>query len=78
VTAVGRRTLGGGPPQHTAKNAPKIVETLALPPASARIVDLVATELAVIAFCDGRAILQETRLGITVAEVVAATQARSA
>jgi len=61
--------------QHTAKNAPKIVKTLTLPPTSTRIVDLVVTELAVIAFEGGRAILLETGPGISVAAVVAATEA---
>ncbi len=61
--------------QHTAKNAPKIVKSLTLPPTSARTVDLVVTELAVLAFRDGRANLLETGPGISVAEVVAATEA---
>jgi acetate CoA/acetoacetate CoA-transferase beta subunit len=38
-------------------------------------VDLVVTELAVIAFEDGRATLRETAPGISTAEVVAATEA---
>jgi acetate CoA/acetoacetate CoA-transferase beta subunit len=61
--------------QHTAKNAPKIVKTCTLPLTSARVVDLVVTELAVIAFQNGRAILLETGPGISVAQVVAATEA---
>ena len=40
-----------------------------------RPVDLVVTELAVIAFPDGRATLLETGPGVTVAQVVAATDA---
>jgi acetate CoA/acetoacetate CoA-transferase beta subunit len=38
-------------------------------------VDLVVTELAVIAFLEGRATLLETAPGITVKDVVAATEA---
>jgi len=38
-------------------------------------VDLVVTELAVIAFKDGRATLRETGPGVSVAQVAAATQA---
>jgi len=38
-------------------------------------VDLVVTELAVIAFGDGRAILRERAPGVSAAQVVAATEA---
>src|SRR5215813_3392110 len=58
--------------QHTAKGAPKIVEKCTLPITSMRPVDLVVTELAVIAFPDGRATLLETGPGISAAQVVAA------
>jgi len=61
--------------QHAAKGASKIVKTLTLPITSTRPVDLVVTELAVIAFPDGRATLLETAPGVTVAQVVAATEA---
>lgn len=61
--------------QHTAKGAPKIVKTCTLPLTSTRTVDLVVTELAVIAFQDGRATLIETGPGVSAAEVVAATDA---
>src|SRR5437899_5349676 len=58
---------------HTAKGASKIVKKCTLPVTSIRPVDLVVTELAVIAFREGRAVLLETAPGISVAQVVAAT-----
>jgi acetate CoA/acetoacetate CoA-transferase beta subunit len=61
--------------QHTAKGAPKIVKQCTLPITSTRPVDLVVTELAVIAFPDGRATLLETGPGISADQVVAATEA---
>jgi acetate CoA/acetoacetate CoA-transferase beta subunit len=61
--------------QHTAKGASKIVKTCTLPITSTRPVDLVVTELAVIAFQDGRATLRETGPGISAAQVAAATAA---
>src|SRR5215217_2488226 len=61
--------------QHTAKGASKIVKKCRLPITSLRPVDLVVTEMAVIAFCDGRATLLETGPGISVAQVAAATAA---
>jgi hypothetical protein len=60
--------------QHTAKGRPKIICDCSLPLTSDRPVDLVVTELAVIGFPDGRATLLETAEGVTVAEVVAATE----
>lgn len=62
--------------QHTAKGAPKVVETCRLPITSLRPVDLLVTELAVIAFRDGQAHLLETGPGISVDQVVAATTAK--
>ena len=64
--------------QHTAKGASKIVKKCTLPITSVRPVDLVVTELAVIAFQDGRATLRETGPGVSVAQVVAATEAELA
>jgi acetate CoA/acetoacetate CoA-transferase beta subunit len=61
--------------QHTAKGAAKIVKKCALPMTSVRPVDLVVTELAVIAFPGGRATLLETGPGVSVPQVIAATQA---
>ena len=61
--------------QHTAKGKPKIVKECSLPLTSQRPVDLVVTELAVIAFPGGRATLMETAPGITANDVVAATEA---
>ena len=61
--------------QHTAKGKPKIVRRCTLPLTSARPVDLVVTELAVISFAGGRPRLVETAEGVTVADVQAATEA---
>ncbi len=61
--------------QHTAKGKPKIVRRCSLPLTSARPVDLVVTELAVIAFPEGRATLIETAPGVTVKDVLARTEA---
>jgi len=61
--------------QHTAKGRPKIVKACTLPITARRKVDLVVTELAVIAFPDGRATLVETAPGVTSADVIAATEA---
>ena len=61
--------------QHAAKGKPKIVRQCSLPLTSIRPVDLVVTELAVIAFPEGQATLVETGPGVSAAEVVAATDA---
>jgi acetate CoA/acetoacetate CoA-transferase beta subunit len=61
--------------QHTAKGQPKIVKQCSLPLTSARPVDLVVTELAVIGFPGGRATLLELAPGVTVEQVRAATEA---
>jgi len=61
--------------QHTAKGASKIVKTCSLPITSTRAVDLVVTELAVIAFPDGRATLLELAPGVSTSQVIDATEA---
>src|SRR3954462_2501077 len=61
--------------QHTAKGQSKIVKACSLPLTSARPVDLVVTDLAVIAFPEGRATLVELADGGTVEQVLAATEA---
>jgi acetate CoA/acetoacetate CoA-transferase beta subunit len=61
--------------QHTAKGKPKIVQRCELPLTSARPVDLVVSEMAVIGFSGGRATLLETGPGVTVEQVIAATEA---
>jgi acetate CoA/acetoacetate CoA-transferase beta subunit len=61
--------------QHSARGQSKIVKQCTLPLTSVRPVDLVVTELAVIGFPDGRATLLETAPGVSVQDVVAATEA---
>jgi acetate CoA/acetoacetate CoA-transferase beta subunit len=61
--------------QHAAKGKSKIVNKCALPLTSARSVDLAVTDMAVIGFDDGRITLLETAPGISVAEVMAVTEA---
>jgi acetate CoA/acetoacetate CoA-transferase beta subunit len=61
--------------QHAAKGKSKIVVKCNLPLTSVRPVDLVVTEIAVIAFPGGKATLRETAPGISVAEVMAITEA---
>src|SRR5579863_8371031 len=62
--------------QHTAKGKPKIVEVCTLPLTSARPIDMLVSEMAVITFPEGRATLLETAPGVTVEQVIAATQAK--
>ena len=61
--------------QHTAKGKPKILQKCNLPLTSIRPVDLVVTEMAVISFPHGKATLLETAPGVSVEQVVAATEA---
>jgi acetate CoA/acetoacetate CoA-transferase beta subunit len=60
--------------QHTAKGKPKLVKRCLLPLTSVRPVDLVVSEMAVVAFPEGRATLLETGPGVTVFQVLAATE----
>lgn len=61
--------------QHVAKGKSKIVKKCTLPLTSARVIDLVVTEMAVIGFPGGRATLIETAPGVSVADVVSNTEA---
>jgi acetate CoA/acetoacetate CoA-transferase beta subunit len=61
--------------QHAAKGKSKIVRKCSLPLTSERPVDLVVTDMAVIGFDGGRATLLETAPGVSVAEVMAVTEA---
>jgi acetate CoA/acetoacetate CoA-transferase beta subunit len=61
--------------QHAAKGKSKIVVKCSLPLTSARAVDLVVTEMAVIGFPDGKATLLERAPGISIGEVMALTEA---
>ena len=61
--------------QHAAKGKSKIVPKCSLPLTSSRPVDLVVTDLAVIGFPNGRITLLETAPGVSVAEVMAVTEA---
>ena len=61
--------------QHAAKGKSKIVQKCALPLTSSRPVDLVVTDMAVIGFSGGRITLLETAPGVSVAEVMAVTEA---
>jgi acetate CoA/acetoacetate CoA-transferase beta subunit len=64
--------------QHTAKGKPKVVNKCSLPLTSERPVDLLVSEMAVIAFPGSRATLLEIGPGVTVEQVVAATEAKLA
>jgi acetate CoA/acetoacetate CoA-transferase beta subunit len=64
--------------QHAAKGNSKIVRKCRLPLTSSRPVDLVVTDMAVIGFPEGRITLLETAPGISIAEVLAVTEAELA
>lgn len=64
--------------QHAAKGKSKIVRQCTLPLTSARPVDLVVTDLAVIGFLNGKATLVETAPDVSVGEVLAVTDAELA
>jgi acetate CoA/acetoacetate CoA-transferase beta subunit len=61
--------------QHSAKGKSKIVKRCSLPVTATRIVDLLVTDMAVVRFDDGRAILAERAPGVSVADIVAQTEA---
>jgi acetate CoA/acetoacetate CoA-transferase beta subunit len=61
--------------QHAAKGKSKIVVKCSLPLTSARAVDLLVTEMAVIGFPDCKATLLERAPGISIGEVMALTEA---
>jgi acetate CoA/acetoacetate CoA-transferase beta subunit len=60
---------------HTAKGAPKILQECTLPLTSVRRISLVVTEMAVIGFTDGGPELREVAPGVSVTDVIAATEA---
>ena len=62
--------------QHTAKGKAKVVKKCSLPLTSARPIDLLVSEMAVISFANSRATLLETGPGLTTAQVIAATEAQ--
>ncbi len=62
--------------QHTAKGKPKIVKKCTLPLTSARPIDLLVSEMAVVSFANGRATLLEIGPGVTIQQVIAATEAQ--
>jgi acetate CoA/acetoacetate CoA-transferase beta subunit len=62
--------------QHTARGKAKILQKCTLPLTSVRAVDLIVTELAVIGFSNGRPMLIERGPGVSVEDIVAATEAK--
>ena len=64
--------------QHAAKGKSKIVRKCRLPQTSERPVDLVVTDMAMMSFDGGRITLLETAPGVSVAEVMAMTDAELA
>ena len=60
---------------HTQKGAPKILHELTLPATAVRPATLIVTDMAVIGFSGGTITLLETAPGVTVAEVMAVTEA---
>jgi len=64
--------------QHTAKGKPKVLNKCTLPLTTVKPVDMVVSEMAVIAFPDGRATLMEIAPGVSVEQVAAATECKLA
>ncbi len=61
---------------HAAKGSSKVVKRCTLPLTSIRRIDLIVTELAVIEPTDAGLVLRETAPGVTVEQVLLATEAR--
>jgi acetate CoA/acetoacetate CoA-transferase beta subunit len=61
--------------QHMAKGRSKVLKHCTLPLTSVRPIDLLVTEMAVITFSNGQAVLTETAPGVKVEDVVASTEA---
>lgn len=61
--------------QHTAKGKSKILKRCTLPLTSVRRVNLIVTELAVLEPTDAGLVLKETAPGVTVEQVIAASEA---
>jgi len=61
---------------HTAKGKPKILKQCTLPLTSARRISLIVTELAVIEPTDEGLAVRELAPGVTVEQVIAATDAK--
>jgi acetate CoA/acetoacetate CoA-transferase beta subunit len=61
--------------QHAAKGKSKIVKKCNLPLTSIRTIDMAVTDMAVIAFPEGRATLMEIAPSVSVADVIANTDA---
>jgi acetate CoA/acetoacetate CoA-transferase beta subunit len=61
--------------QHSARGVSKIVPKLTLPPTAARRVSLVVTDLAVIEPTDQGLLLHERAPGVSVDQIIAATDA---